>query len=83
MVAGPSIVFTREAVVDHSNIRKSTNVGKAIVGIDASQHCPYSMRQPMPPVLYTRYDFDADLQRFKPRPNEKIRMFRKHGHVVF
>ena len=35
-VGGPSIVFTRKAAVDETFIRKSTNLGKSIVGIDAS-----------------------------------------------
>ena len=37
MVGGPSIVFTRKAVVDEAFIRKSTNLCKSIVGIDATQ----------------------------------------------
>ena len=37
MVGGPSIVFTRKAVVDETFIRKSSNLSKSIVGIDASQ----------------------------------------------
>ena len=37
VVGGPSIVFTRKAVVDESFIRKSTNPYKSIVGINASQ----------------------------------------------
>ena len=37
VVGGPSIVFTRKAVVDETFIRKSTNLCKFIVGIDASQ----------------------------------------------
>ena len=48
MVGGPSIVFTRKAVVDDTFIRKSSNLCKSIVGIDASQLYPYSMCQPMP-----------------------------------
>ena len=51
MVGGPSIVFTRKAVVDETSIRKSTNLCKSIVGIDASQFYPYSMCQPMPTGL--------------------------------
>ena len=54
MVGVPSIVFTRKAVVDETFIRKSTNLCQSIVGIDASQLCPYSMCQPMPTGLYTR-----------------------------
>ena len=37
MVGGPSVVFTRKAVVDETFIRKSSNLCKSIVGIDASQ----------------------------------------------
>ena len=37
VVDGPCIVFTRKAVVDETFIRKSANVCKSIVGIDASQ----------------------------------------------
>ena len=44
-VGGPSIVFTRKAVVDGTFIRKSSNLCKSIVGIDASQLYPYSMCQ--------------------------------------
>ena len=58
VVSGPSIVFTRKAVVDETFIRKSTNLCKSLVGIDASQLYPYSMCQPMPTGLYTRWDFD-------------------------
>ena len=51
MVGGPSIVFTRKAVVDETFIRKSSNLCKSIVGIDASQLYPYSMCQPMPTII--------------------------------
>ena len=51
MVGGPSIVFTRKAVVDETFIRDSRNICKSIVGIDASQLYPYSLCQPMPTVL--------------------------------
>ena len=54
MAGGPSIVFTRKAVVDQTFIRDSSNVCKSIVGIDASQLYPYSMCQDMPTGLYTR-----------------------------
>ena len=37
VVGGPSIVFTRKAVVDETFDRKSTNICKSFVGIDASQ----------------------------------------------
>ena len=55
VVGGPSIVFTRKAVVDETFIGKSINICKSIVGIDASQVYPYSMCQPMPTGLYTRW----------------------------
>ena len=74
MVGGPSIVFTRKAVVGQTRIRSSSNTCKSIVGIDASQLYPYAMCQPMPTGLYTRWEFNADLQRFKPRSN-KTRSF--------
>ena len=45
MTGGPSIVFTRKAVVDETFIRDSSNICKSIVGIDASQLYPYSMCQ--------------------------------------
>ena len=72
VVGGPSIVFTRKAVVDETFIRKSTNLCKSIVGIDASQLYTYSMCQPMPTDLYTRWDFDSETSRFTPRQNKTI-----------
>ena len=54
MVGGPSIVFTRKAVVDATFIRKSKNLCKSFVGTDASQLYSYSMCEPMPIELYTR-----------------------------
>ena len=74
VVGGPSIVFTRKAIVDETFIRKSTNIFKSIVGIDASQLYPYSMCQPLPTGLYTRWDIDSDTIRFTPRQN-KTRSF--------
>ena len=70
IVGGPCIVFTRKAVVDEIVIRKSTNSCKSIVGIDASQLYPYSMYQPMPTGLYTRWSYDTDLKKFMPRQNK-------------
>ena len=75
VVGGPSIVFTRKAVVDETFIRKSTNICKSIVGIDASQLYPYSMCQPMPTGLYTRWDIDSETGRFTLRQN-KTRSFK-------
>ena len=74
IVGGPFIVFTRKAVVDETFIRKSTNLNKSIVGIDASQLYTYSMCQPMMTSLYTRWDFDSETSRFIPRQN-KARSF--------
>ena len=74
MVGGPSIVFTRKALVDEIFIRKPMNSCKSIVGIDASQLCPYLMCQPMPNGLYTRWNYDTGSQKFKPRQN-KTRSF--------
>ena len=74
MPGGPSIVFTRKAVVDETFIRRSNNVCKTKVGIDASQLYPFSMCQAMPTGLYTRWEFDTNLQKFKARQN-KIRKF--------
>ena len=73
-VGGPSIVFTRKAVVDEIFIRNSANICKSTVWIDASQLYPYSMCQPMPTGLYTRWDFDSETSRLIPRQN-KTRSF--------
>ena len=70
MVGGPSIVSTRKAVVDETFIRNSGNICKTIVGIDASQLYPYSMCQPMPTGLYTRWEFDTESNRFKAQQNK-------------
>ena len=70
MVGGPSIVFTPKAVVDETFIRNSGNICKSIVGIDASQLYPYSMCQPMPTGLYTRWEYDTESNRFKPQQNK-------------
>ena len=43
MVGGPSMVFTRKAVVDETFIRNSGNICKSFVGIDANQLYLYSM----------------------------------------
>ena len=48
IVGGPSIVFTRKAVVDKTFTRKMTNLCKSIVGFDASHQYPYSICQIMP-----------------------------------
>ena len=67
VVGGPSNVFTREAVVAETFIRKSANICKSINEIDASQLYPYSMSQPMLTGPYTRWEFDSQTTRFTPR----------------
>ena len=74
VVGGPSIVFTRKAVVDETFFRNSANICKSFVGIDASQLYTYSMCQPMPTGFYTRRDLDSETSRFTPRQN-KTRSF--------
>ena len=69
VVGAPSIIFTRKAVVDETFIRKSINICKSIVGIDASQQYPYSMCQPMPSGRYTRWDIDSETSGFSHRKN--------------
>ena len=73
-VGGASIVFTRKSVDNETFIRKSTNLCKSIVGIDARQLYPYSICQPMPTGLFTQWDFDSETSRFMPRQN-KTRSF--------
>ena len=70
MVGGPSIVLTLKAVVDETFIRKSSNLCKSIVGINTSQLYPYSMCQPMPTGLYTRWEYDSETKRFTARRNK-------------
>ena len=70
MVGGPSIVFTRKAVVDETFILKSANLCTSIVGIDANQLYPYSMSQPMPTGLVTGWNCDSETQKFTPRQNK-------------
>ena len=76
MVGGPSIVFTRKAVVDETFIRKSSKLCKSIVGIDISQLHPYSMCQPMPTGLCTLWEYESETKRFTARQN-KSRSFEK------
>ena len=70
MVGGPSIVFTRKTVVDETFIRNSGIICKSIVGIDASPLYPYSMCQPMPTGLYTRWEYDTESKRYKTQQNK-------------
>ena len=70
IVGGLSIVFTPKAIVDETFIRKTSNLFKSIVGIDASQLYPCSMCQPMPTGLYTRWDYDSETKRLTARQNK-------------
>ena len=70
IVGGPSIVFTHKAVVDETFIRKSANICKSNVVIEASQLYPYSTCQPMPTGLYTRWNFNSGRSRFTRRQNK-------------
>ena len=70
MVGGLSFVFIPKTVVDETFIRKSSNLCKSILGIDASQLYPYSMCQPRPTGLYTRWEYDSETKRFIARPNK-------------
>ena len=70
MTGGPSNVFNRKVAVVEAFIRKSSNICKSIVGIDASQLYPSSICQEMPTGLYTRWEFDADMQKLKSRHNQ-------------
>ena len=70
MTGGPSIVFTQKALVDETFIKDSLNICKSIVVTDASQLYPYLMSQDMPNRLYTRWEFDSDMRKFKARHNQ-------------
>ena len=70
LVGGPSIVFTRKAVIDETFIRNSRNICTSIVSNDASQLYPYSMFQSMPTRLHTRWEYDTESHRFRPQQNK-------------
>ena len=70
VVDGPSIVFTRKAVVGETVIRKSENFCESLVRIIASQFYPYPVCQSMPTGLYTRWNLDPETKRFTPRQNK-------------
>ena len=77
-IGRPSLVFTRKVFVDETHIHKSINVCKSTIGIDASQTYPCSLCQAMPTRQHTKYEFDADLQRLKPRQTK----FRRFENMV-
>ena len=74
MVGGPSIAFTRKAVVDETFIRDSTNLCKSIVEFDASQFYLFSMCQAISTGLFKRWELDSESGKFKGRQN-KTRKF--------
>ena len=78
VVGGPSIIFTRKVFVDETFFRESTNICISVVGIDASQLYSFSMCQPMPTGLHTRWDIDSETSRFTPRQNK----FRSFENIV-
>ena len=49
---------------------KSANLCKTIVGIDASQLYSYSMCQPMPTGLFTRWEYDSGTKRLTVSQNQ-------------
>ena len=55
IVGGASIIFTRYHKVGETKIRFSDNLVSTIIGVDASQLYPFSMSQPMPVGIYTRW----------------------------
>ena len=77
-----ALLSFRKAVVDETFIRKSANICKSIVGIDVSQLYPYSMCQPMPTGLYTRWNFDSETSRFTPQ-QKKTRSFENNVMSYF
>ena len=53
-----------------SFIRDLSNRCKSINGIDASKLYPYSICQDMPTGLYTKWEFDSDMQKIKARHHQ-------------
>ena len=50
--------------------RKSSNLCKPIVGIDANHLYPYSLCQPMPNGLYMQWEYNSETKRFTAHPNK-------------
>ena len=84
MVGGPSIVFTLKALVEETFIRKLTSLWKSIVGIDASQLFLFSMCQPTPTGLYTKWNYDIEGLWHKIHAStEQNTLFQKIGPFLF
>ena len=67
MAGGPSIFFTRKAVVDETLNCRFSNIFKSIVRIDASQLYRCSLCQRMPTGVFRRDEIVEDLQSIKHR----------------
>ena len=65
MTIWTSNVFTRKAVVDEIFIRDSSNTCKLVVGVDASQHDPFSICQDLSTGLSGATSLDSFLKSFK------------------
>ena len=72
VVGCPPIVFTCKSVVDDTFIRKSTNICKSIVVIDASQPYHYSTCQLLTMSLYTRWDLNPETCIFTPHQKRPV-----------
>ena len=70
----------RKAVANETFIRKSNNLCKSNIDIDASQFYPYSMRQDMPTRMYTRWDDNEETQKFKAGQNrfQRLKIWSSH-----
>ena len=70
MTVGPSIVSTEKIEVNEIIIKTSSNICESVVGTDAIQLYPYSMCQDIPTGLYSRWEFDTDMQKLKAKNNQ-------------
>ena len=75
--------FSRKTVVDETSIWKTTNFCKSVVCIDASQLHPYSMGQPMPIGLYTRWDLNSETGRFTPQKETRPAAMKMWSNISF
>ena len=70
VVGGPSIVFTRKAVVDETFILRPTSLCESIVGINASHLYTYSISQPLPTGIYALWALDPETSWFASPQNK-------------
>ena len=80
LTGGPSIIFTRYAKVGVTSIKNSSNIYKAIVGIDASQLYPFAMTKELLTGPYTK----CELKKDNPFHPNKLRrsQFEHRGEAV-